>query len=195
MTTEVAARRPARTWADEDLIGACLQGDDQAWGALIDKYKNLVYSAPMKYRMTPEDAADIFQAVWLEAYKELPRLRSVGAFKGWLVTVSANKCYQWKRKAATRGTSVGEDEAPEPADEKPLAREIQLTMERDQLMRDAIGTLPERCREMITMLFFSDPPMAYGEVAGRLGLAEGSIGFIRGRCLKKLRAALEQRGF
>ncbi len=191
----VEARRPEAAWSDEALIGACLKGDEQAWNALIEKYKNLVYSAPVKYRMAPEDAADIFQGVWLEAYKELPRLRSVGAFKGWLMTVSTNKCYQWKRRTASRGTMLGEEETPEVPDERPLPREIQLTMERDQLMREAIAVLPDRCREMITMLFFSDPPMAYGEVAAKLGLAEGSIGFIRGRCLKKLRAALEQRGF
>jgi DNA-directed RNA polymerase specialized sigma24 family protein len=45
------------------------------------------------------------------------------------------------------------------------------------------------------MLFYEDPPLPYAEVATRLGLAEGSIGFVRGRCLKKLREQLERRGF
>ena len=52
-----------------------------------------------------------------------------------------------------------------------------------------------RCQEMIRLLFFSDPPLPYNEVAQRLGLATGSIGFIRGRCLKKLQSVLEDMGF
>ena len=59
---------PARTWDDERLVAACLSGNEQAWSALIDKYKNLVYSVPRKYRMTPDDAADVFQAVCIDLY-------------------------------------------------------------------------------------------------------------------------------
>lgn len=193
--TGTASRRPSSTWSDEDLIGACLDGEDQAWTALIEKYKNLVYSAPVKYRMSPEDAADVFQSVWLEAYRELGKLRSRGAFRGWLLTVSANKCYQWTRKTGRANALADDIEAADLPDTRPLAREFQLEMERDQLLRDAIASLGDRCREMIRQLFFTDPPIAYRDLADRLGLAEGSIGFIRGRCLKKLRAALEQRGF
>jgi DNA-directed RNA polymerase specialized sigma24 family protein len=45
------------------------------------------------------------------------------------------------------------------------------------------------------MLFFEHPPRPYEEVASSLGLAVGSIGFIRGRCLKKLRDLLTEKGF
>ena len=62
-------------------------------------------------------------------------------------------------------------------------------------MREAIAELPPRCREMITLLFFSEPQLPYRDVARQLGLAVGSIGFIRGRCLKRLQRMLEDRGF
>jgi len=45
------------------------------------------------------------------------------------------------------------------------------------------------------MLFFECPPRPYQEIARDLGLATGSIGFIRGRCLEKLRKRLEEMGF
>ena len=70
-----------------------------------------------------------------------------------------------------------------------------VTLERDQLVREAIFNLSPRCREMIELLFFSHPPMPYKEVAEKLGLATGSIGFIRGRCLKRLQKNLEKQGF
>ena len=68
-------------------------------------------------------------------------------------------------------------------------------LEQEQLVQEAIAQLPPRCREMIELLFFETPPLPYAEVAERLHLATGSIGFIRGRCLERLRKILEAKGF
>jgi DNA-directed RNA polymerase specialized sigma24 family protein len=54
--------------------------------------------------------------------------------------------------------------------------------------------LTPRCQEMIRMLFFEEPAKPYDEVAQSLGLATGSIGFIRGRCLKQMLRVLEELG-
>jgi RNA polymerase sigma factor (sigma-70 family) len=191
--TRPARREPARSWSDEELVLECLQGNEPAWAALVDKYRNLVYSVPVKYRMPPEDAADIFQAVWTDLFSELPRLRSAGALRSWLITVAGHKCYQWKRQEGIR--NHGSNPGLEPADPQATFVEWKQEVEREQTLRDALEELPERCREMVRLLFYQQPPLPYKEVANRLGLAEGSIGFIRGRCLKKLRTALENMGF
>ena len=91
-------RDPDVAWSDARLIRACLNGNEQAWSALIQKYRNLIYSIPLKYGASPEDAADIFQAVCLELFSELPRLRKKAAFRSWLITVTAHQSFQWKRK-------------------------------------------------------------------------------------------------
>jgi DNA-directed RNA polymerase specialized sigma24 family protein len=67
--------------------------------------------------------------------------------------------------------------------------------ERAQMVREAVARLKPRCAEMIRLLFFKDPPAPYLEVARRLGLATGSIGFIRGRCLGQLQKLLAKMGF
>ncbi len=186
-------RTPELNWPDEDLVFECLQGNQAAWDVLVEKYRNLVYSVPVKYRMLPEDAADIFQAVWTDLFSELSRLRSPGALRSWLITVAGRKCYQWKRQQSIRNR--GCDSAVEPADMQATFLEWRQEVEREQMLRDAVRELPPRCREMVEMLFYQQPPLPYKEVADRLGLAEGSIGFISGRCLKKLRATLETMGF
>jgi RNA polymerase sigma factor (sigma-70 family) len=182
---------PSLAWSDDDLIASCRDGDQRAWNVLVEKYKNLVYSVPVKYHLSPEDAADVFQAVWMELYSELFNLRQPGALRGWLVTVATHKCYQLKRRLAANTELVESDQI----DPTILFPEQKQQIERTQMLMDAINLLPERCQRMVRMLFFSDPPMSYSAVAGKLNLAEGSIGFIRGRCLKKLRSALEQMGF
>src|SRR6185437_3001275 len=80
------------------------------------------------------------------------------------------------------------------SDPEEMPEEILGQLQREQLLRDSIASLPPRCQEMVHLLFFEDPPRPYNEVAEQLGLATGSIGFIRGRCLKRLRAQLEKGG-
>ena len=180
--------------ADEELVIECLRGNQEAWNSLVDKYRNLVYSVPAKYRMPPEDAADVFQAVWTDLFAELPRLRNPAALRSWLITVAGHKCYQWKQQQSMLNrTSDGEIEST--ADPRVSLVDWRHEVEREQMLRDAMAELPPRCRAMVHMLFFEHPPRPYKEVAERLGLAEGSIGFIRGRCLTKLRASLEKMGF
>ena len=185
---------PDRTWSDARLIRYCLNGDERAWSALIEKYKNLIYSIPIRYGASPEDAADIFQSVCVELLSELPRLRKRASFRSWLITVTAHQAFQWKRKTRRRA----EDELT-PADEARLetdpSPDVVEQLQREQVMREAIAELPPRCREMITLLFFREPQLPYRDVAKQLGLAVGSIGFIRGRCLKRLQRMLEDRGF
>ena len=188
------ALTPTAAWNDRDLVRECLSGNQQAWAAIVEKYKGLVYSVPVRYRMSPQDAADVFQEVWFDLYSELPNLREPGALRGWLITVAWHKCYQWKLRLRRQEKSAGEFEG-ELVSEGTAFLDWKERLEQEQLLREAVKTLPDRCRVMVEMLFFQDPPVPYADVARQLGLAEGSIGFIRGRCLKKLRAALEQMGF
>ena len=64
--------------------------------------------------------------------------------------------------------------------------------EAEQLLREAVWRLPQRCQRLVQMLFFESPPRPYSEIARDLKLAEGSIGFIRQRCLDKLRREFER---
>ena len=184
---------PDATWKDDRLIKACLNGDERAWSALIAKYKNLIFSIPLKYGAGPDDAADIFQAVCMEVFTELPRLRDAGAFRSWLITVTAHQAFHWKRKTRRRGeealTSEEETLATGPAPD------LILQLEQEQALRDAIARLSPRCQQLIKLLFYSQPQMPYRDVAKKLGVATGSIGFIRGRCLTRLLKTLQQSGF
>jgi RNA polymerase sigma factor (sigma-70 family) len=180
---------------DERLVRACLKGDQEAWAALIDKYKNLIYSIPIKLEIY-EDAADIFQAVCLDLLSELPRLREPRALPKWLMQTCYHKCLH-QRRSADRRVSVSDEHLERLAGESAAAlpQELLVQLEREQKLREVMAKLPERCRRMIHLLFFETPPRPYQEVARELGLATGSIGFIRGRCLTRLRKELEKVGF
>jgi RNA polymerase sigma factor (sigma-70 family) len=185
-------RTPDTSWPDDDLVRECLAGNERAWAALVEKYKRLVYSMPAKYQLPPEEAADVFQHVWTDLYRDLRRLERVEGLRAWLVTAAARRCLLHKRRRQKALQMEGLD--PNIGDGKPDAAEIHAEAEREQRIREAIERLPLRCRNLVRMLFFEQPPRSYQEVARSLGLAEGSIGFIRGRCLTKLRKILEEMG-
>jgi RNA polymerase sigma factor (sigma-70 family) len=187
---------PAPDWPDPQLVRACLDGDEHAWHALIAKYKTLIYSIPSRYGAPPEDCADIFQSVCLELFTELPRLRKAGAVRAWLISVTAHASLRWKRRVVRRSERERHEgfEDNVPADAA-LPPDVLAEVERAQMVRDAIAELQPRCREMIRLLFYHQPPIPYQDVARRLGLATGSIGFIRGRCLERLARSLEKAGF
>jgi RNA polymerase sigma factor (sigma-70 family) len=185
---------PDVTWSDARLVNACLGGNELAWATLIAKYKNLIYSIPLKYGAPPQDAADIFQSVCLELFAELPRLRNPDALRRWIINVTAHQAYHWKKKVRRRNEhdlmEIDEEQlsADPPAD---MLEDI----EREQMLREAVASLPTRCQEIVRLLFYQPEPISYNDLAAKLGLARGSIGFIRGRCLDRLERALNHLGF
>ena len=178
---------------DEALVRECLLGDEKAWSALIQKYANLIFSIPVKRGFTPDDAADVFQSVCVAWIRSLPALRNARALPAWLIRTTAHTCDRMQAERR-RGTSL-DSEKSEPVHGENLPDEFVSQLEREQLLRESISELAPDCRELIGLLFFTDPPIPYEAAAAKLGLAKGSIGATRMRCLDRLRRSLEEKGF
>jgi RNA polymerase sigma factor (sigma-70 family) len=181
-------------WADDvKLVDQCLRGDEAAWTVLLSKYKNLIFSIPIKYGFSREESADIFQSVCLELLCELKRLREPRALGGWLIRITYNKCFHQRQLDHKRATENGQADLAIAAEEIPESRLHEL--QRDEALRTALGSLNPRCHKLVEMLFFESPARPYDEIAKSLSLALGSIGSIRRRCLDELRKTLEEAGF
>ena len=189
-------REGKASWSDDRLVSACRKGDQQAWAALVDKYKNLIFSIPIKLGLY-NDASDIFQSVYLDLLNDLPRLREPRALPKWLMQTCYHKCLQAQRRAE-KNVPLAEEDGEFRADgdvPSTLPDDMLVQLEKEQMVRNAISELSPRCERMVRMLFFEMPPRPYEEIARELGIATGSVGFIRGRCLVKLRQQLENMGF
>jgi RNA polymerase sigma factor (sigma-70 family) len=175
------------------LVQECLKGKEEAWSALIDKYKNLIFSIPIKYGFSPDEAAEIFQAVCVSMLQDLSELREPRALAAWLIRITSHKCFRWKEQRNRNIDTQLEETLPDEFLRMPeeLFREI----EREQILREALAALSPECKLIVELLFFENPPVPYEELSKTLGLAKGSIGATRMRCLEKLRRGLEKKGF
>lgn len=190
-----AAPPPESEWPDTRLAAACVAGSQTAWATLIARYQNLVYSIPLKQGMPADDAAEVFQSVCLSLLTALPRLRDAQALPAWLMRVTANRCALLRRqRQCWRAGDAEPDLEAEPSPE-PGVEEVLRQAQREQALRQAMAQLPPRCQKMLAMLFSSDPPRPYAEVAAELGLSRGSVSLTRSRCLERLRRQLQASGF
>lgn len=182
--------------SDATLAKKCLQGDEAAWAALIEKNKRLIFSVPLKCGLNRDEAADVFQNVCVDLLSGLPTLRALEALPKWLIQVAYHHTLRYKRGVLRSGAAAAEQISETQPDEAAAVPERLLEeVEREQVVRSALAQVSSRCARLLRMLFFETPPRPYKEVARELSLAEGSIGFIRGRCLERLRAHLQKVGF
>ena len=181
---------------DADLIEMCLQGDAQAWEAIVRRYQRLVASITLKFRLEPEDSADVLQSVCLALLRQLPKLKKEAKLSSWIITVSVRSC--WRLRQSHRKipslSREGQDQIGQLQDgSQTLAEDTLLIRERQHLLRQAIESLPQPCRRVMDLLFYQSEP--YTEVSRKVGLPVASIGPTRARCLAKLRTVLMKNGF
>ncbi|MBN1310001.1 MAG: sigma-70 family RNA polymerase sigma factor [Anaerolineae bacterium] len=178
-----------------ELIEACLKGNNQAWEALLVRYQRLIYSIPLRYGLPEHDANDVFQNVSLLLLENLDRLRDRQRLGAWLIVTTQRECWRMLRQQRRVTLFPMSREMEEQIPGKQHSEEDFLMLERQSIVRSAVGHLGTACKQLLKLLFYSEPRLSYAEISRRLGIPEGSIGPTRARCLGKLMKVLEKMGF
>src|SRR5215211_8126106 len=180
----------AATMLDRDLIRGCRKGDVCVWQRLLDRYERLVFSVPRRYVLSREDAADISQLTFtmlVQSMDALPEDSSLGA---WLVTVARR--HTWRLLNRKRREEAG-DHGSLSQDTTRLSNGGTEDLEHWELtewLNHGLATVSKACRDLLSALYLEPGQPTYAEVAARLGMAVGSVGPTRIRCLKRLREIL-----
>jgi RNA polymerase sigma factor (sigma-70 family) len=180
----------AETMRDEPVTGLVARarsGDKQAWDALVERYAPLIWSICRRHQLGAADAADVSQSVWLRLVDQLDRVREPAALPGWLATTTQRECRRVVHTARESRPVAYVLDVENLPDElaRPADQEL-LEAERHAALRQAFGALDPFSRQLVALLI-QDPPVPYAEISARLGIAVGSIGPSRARCLEKLR--------
>lgn len=189
------AQAPASPAALEDLdnealIARCVAGDERAWRCLVDRYKNLVYSVALKWGLSDDEADDVFQLVWLEVHRSLERIRDPQALPRWLIVATRRLCL----KRTSRGRRPMAELSADLVDPAALPDEEVERFEIRRRLEWALERLGGTCSRLLRLLFLEDGSGsgAYRRAARETGLALGSIGPVRARCMARLRRLLEE---
>ena len=183
--------------SDRDLIRRCRQGSAGAWRQVLKKYERLVYSIPLRYGLSRDDAADIAQITFTILIQSLDGLSEDSHLGPWLVTVARR--HTWRLLERNRRESASERrESADVAESAVLLGKSDADSiehwELSQWLETALSKLGDRCRELLLALYFQPERSSYAEVAADLDMPIGSIGPSRARCLKSLKQVLSEEG-
>ena len=179
---------------DARLVKRCKAGDQAAWNDLVDRYQRLIYAIPRRSGLSEEQAADVFQEVFVTLLEKINDIEQPGKIRSWIVTTA--KVKTWGIIRGSKGHYSPETEEEMEAemaairDEGPLADDMLIELEEQHLIRTALKKIEERCQQILSMIYLTDPAASYAEVAAAIGVGETSISPLRSRCLKKLEKVL-----
>jgi RNA polymerase sigma factor (sigma-70 family) len=132
----------------------------------------------------------VVQTTWLRLLEHIDRIEYPDRVGSWLAATARNECLR-SLAARKRVVLTHEDEVlTGVAASEPEADERILANERDQVVREALSSLPRRWQRLLELLM-ADPPTSYADISSELDLPVGSIGPTRGRCLARLRVLLQ----
>ena len=175
-----------------DLVDRARRGNQDAWTELVARFQPLVTSVTRRHRLSPTDAADVSQTVWLRLVERLVDLREPRALPGWLVTTTANACLAviaFQRRTVTFDPQTPWPVEPGPAEACSVTGlepdEVLLRAESCRAVRAALAELTPTQRQLL-LLVVAEPPVPYVQISLQMGVPVGSIGPTRARCLEKL---------
>lgn len=175
------------------LFDRCRKGDSVAWGRLVERFSDYVYSIPKRYGLNEDDSADIHQQSFQALYGSLDKLGSAHAIPKWLAVTAARLSLRLIRFKGGRAEEYSDlDELV--ADEEQSAEESAVQADQARVLREAVDRLGGRCSPLLTKLYLAGEA-SYEEVSGELGIPLGALGPTRARCLQKLRELLTKEGF
>ncbi|MBL8180103.1 MAG: sigma-70 family RNA polymerase sigma factor [Blastocatellia bacterium] len=175
---------------DAAIVARCRRGEHAAWDELVDRYQRLIYAIPRRAGLTDEQAADVFQEVFVTLVEKLDKIEQPERIRSWIVTTAKFKTWAVIRGRKGHYSPATDEELENELnsipDAAPLSDDLLIELEEQHLIRTAVNELDERCREIVSMIYLQDTAASYAEVAAQIGVGETSISPLRSRCLKKL---------
>ena len=184
MTAPVGTRSSSPADALPELVAAAVAGNRTAWDTLVQRFAPLVTSVTRRFGLTPSDADDVRQTVWLRLVEHLADLREPRALPGWIATTARREAL--RVLSARRRVDVADPQTDTRLDtgttDEPDANLLQA--ERREAVHAGLAELQAPHRDLL-QLTVAD--ITYRQISRRLGIPIGSIGPTRARCLRKLR--------
>jgi RNA polymerase sigma-70 factor (ECF subfamily) len=175
---------------EKELIRRSQAGDGEAFGILVERYKNKVFSLAYGFTRDRAAADDLAQEVLIKAYFSLPKFKAESEFGTWLYRITVNQAKDFLRKNKRRQREISIEDAGEhilTVENKPL-EEKRVEEKRRQVVHAELARLPEKYRVILTLRDIDG--LSYEDISGILKLSPGTVDSRLHRARRKLREKL-----
>ena len=155
---------------DGNIVHQCLSGNTKLFARLVDKYKKRIFALVYAKVGQFQDAEDITQDVFLEAYKKLSTLRRWDSFYPWLYSIASNRCknYHYDRKRRVDTVLFDAHTDNNQADMDMHAEKL-----RNEQIHEALASLPEIHRQVLVLRYMAG--MRSKEIAQTLRVSPNTV--------------------
>lgn len=174
-----AGNADSRLGAEPPEIAAAIEraraGDADAFGLLVDRYRDAVFRAALAATRSPAEAEDAAQEAFIAAYRRLARFRGESTFKTWLLTIAWNKALDRRRSISRRLLQLGtqNDEATDPPSNDAPPDAVLIASSARRAAQELIARLPPKLRDPLLLAASGDH--SYDEIAAMLRIPVGTL--------------------
>ena len=172
---------------DGHIVHQCLSGSAEAFALLVDKYKERIFALVYAKVGQFQDAEDLTQDVFLEAYKNLSTLRRWDNFYPWLYSIASNQCKNFHRaqKRQVVTALLADQDENHRMDVDAYSEKL-----RNERIHDALASLPEMHRQVLVLRYMAG--MKSKEIAETLRVSPNTINQRLMRARAKLKAVYNE---
>lgn len=182
--------------SDQAIVDQVRMGDVEAFGVLVDKYQDRIYSAIRNYVSNPDDAVDIAQDAFVKAYSKLGSFDASSAFYTWFYRIAINTAIDYLRKRKSRPTDSLEDEKFTAVGYEPISTDLRAdplsvatVSEQKAVLRSAIDRLSRKLKPVLVLHDIEG--LSQDEVAEILQIPVGTVKSRISRARSELRELLK----
>ena len=186
--------------AEWELVQRAKQGDEESFAALVEQNQGRIYNLALRMTGNPDDALELSQEAFLNAWKGLGKFQGDSSFATWLYRLTSNVCIDFLRREKRRNAlsmtiSLDDEEEARQAelpDERFSPHMETERRERRETLRAGLATLSAEHRRVLILRELEG--LSYGEIAQVLGLEEGTVKSRIARARLALRNYLKKQG-
>jgi RNA polymerase sigma factor (sigma-70 family) len=140
---------------DNEIISKVLEGDQQAYAMLVDRYQRYVFTLTLRFLKTREDAEEVAQDVFIKVYRSLANFRGASKFSTWLYTIVNTTCITFLRKKKLETYSLDQEKVFEAADSIDSGMRANLVEQKSRvaMVNQAIRLLNTDDAEILTLFY------------------------------------------
>jgi RNA polymerase sigma-70 factor (ECF subfamily) len=177
---------------DSEIISRVLQGEQQAFAELVNRYQNFVFTITLRYTNNREDAEEVAQDIFVKAYRSLADFRGASKFSTWLYTIVTTSCISFLRKKKLETHSLDNEKVFEQVKNQDSGFDANQVEQKSKIasVNEAIKLLSPDDAKIITLFYKGEQSLE--EIGQIIGMEPNTVKVKLHRARQRLKEKMEK---